>query len=135
MPSLQLDLPLRLDLDTKRDLARELGAIYADVMDTRPDIITISFHELDEGGIWRCSADDPTPAALVMCDIRAGRPAATRGMLAERIVKACAEATGLHPHQLKVEYTQHAGDEMFHPHLGGFNTDWQAGESSRPLEA
>jgi hypothetical protein len=29
---------------------------------------------------------------------------------------------------LKVEFTQHDGDDMYHPHLGGFNRDWNGDE-------
>ena len=36
----------------------------------------------------------------------------------------CEETLAIDPATLKIEFTQHAGDEMFHPHLGGFNTDW-----------
>lgn len=128
MPSLQLDVPLGLDLDTKKALAREIGAIYADVMQVRVDLITISIHDLGPGGVWRCSEDEPGPAGLLMCDIRAGRSAETRGLLARRLVEVCARLCGMEEHRLKVEFTQHSGDEMFHPHLGGFNKDWQPGE-------
>ena len=128
MPSLQIDLPLELDVDTKRALAREIGAIYAEVMQVRADLVTISLHALGAGGVWRCSDDEPHPAALVMCDVRAGRSTETRGVLARRIVDVCVRVCGLEEHQLKVEFTQHSGDEMFHPHLGGFNDDWRPGE-------
>ncbi|MDK3258002.1 tautomerase family protein [Blastococcus capsensis] len=130
MPSLQLDLPLRMDLDSKRSLARQLGSVYAEVMDVPPDFITVSIHDLGPGGVWRCGAADPEPAGLVMCDIRAGRPAATREILARRIVDVCVRACGLEERRLKVEFTQHSGDEMYHPHLGGFAPDWapEAGE-------
>ena len=128
MPSLQVDLPLRLDPDTKKNLARELGSIYAEVMQVRTDIITISIHDLGPGGVWRCGDNEPSPAGLVMCDVRAGRSTEIRGLLARRIVQACARASGLEERHLKVEFTQHSGDEMFHPHLGGFNEDWRPGE-------
>ena len=36
----------------------------------------------------------------------------------------CEEVLGIEPTTLKIEFTQHAGDEMFHPHLGGFNSEW-----------
>lgn len=132
MPSLQLDLPFRLDCDTKRSLARQIGAVYADVMQVRPEFITVSIHDLGAGGVWRCGAADPEPAALVMCDIRAGRPAATRELLARRIVDVCVRVCGLEEHRLKVEFTQHSGDEMYHPQLGGFAPDWapDAGEGA-----
>lgn len=128
MPSLQLDLPLVMDVDTKKALAREIGAIYVEVMQIRADIITISIHDLGPGGVWRCSDDEPSLAGLVMCDVRAGRSTETRGLLARRIVDVCVRLCGLEEHRLKVEFTQHSGDEMFHPHLGGFNTDWRPEE-------
>jgi phenylpyruvate tautomerase PptA (4-oxalocrotonate tautomerase family) len=128
VPSLQVDLPLRMDVDAKKTLARELGAIYADVMQVRADIITISIHDLGPGGVWRCSEGEPGPAGLVMCDVRAGRSAETRGLLARRMVDVCVRLCGLDENHLKVEFTQHSGDEMFHPHLGGFNQDWRPGE-------
>ena len=70
MPSLQLDLPLLLDFDMKKALAREIGSVYAEVMQVRADLVTISIHDLGPGGVWRCSDDEPGPAALVMCDVR-----------------------------------------------------------------
>lgn len=124
VPSLQLDLPLRMDLDTKRSLARQLGAVYAEVMQVRPDFVTVSIHDLGPGGVWRCGPDEPEPAGLVMCDIRAGRSVATREALARRIVEVCARVCGLEEGRLKVEFTQHSGDEMYHPQLGGFAPDW-----------
>ncbi|RZU31527.1 tautomerase family protein [Blastococcus saxobsidens] len=127
MPSLQIDLPLHLDLDTKRSLAGQLGSVYAEVMDVRPDFVTVSIHDLGPGGVWRCGAGEPEPAGLVMCDVRAGRPAATRETLARRIVEVCARVCGLEERLLKVEFTQHSGDEMYHPQLGGFAPDWVPG--------
>lgn len=124
MPSLQIDLPLLMDQETKKTLARELGSLYAEVMQVRPGLITISIHDLGSGGVWRCSDEGPVPAGLVMCDVRAGRSTETRGLLARGIVEVCVRLCGLEEHRLKVEFTQHSGDEMFHPHLGGFNEDW-----------
>ena len=128
MPSLQIDVPLRLDVDAKRSLARELGAVYAEVMDVPVSYVTVSIHDLGPGGVWRCGEGEPEPAGLVMCDVRAGRPAATRAVVARRIVEAVARHCGLAEDRLKVEFTQHSGDEMYHPHLGGFAPDWSAGE-------
>ena len=128
MPSLQFDLPLRLDVETKKDLARRVGALYAEVMQVRPDLVSVSVHDLGTGGVWRCTDGEPEPAALVMCDVRAGRATEIRAALARRIVDVCVEVCGLEERLVKVEFTQHAGDEMFHPHLGGFNQDWRPGE-------
>jgi hypothetical protein len=122
MPSLQLDAPAARDPETFRALARRLGATYAAIMDTPPETITVV---LREASVWRCTAGEPQPAALLMCDIRRGRPVETRADLAQALIAICRDAIGVEP---KVEFTQHAGDEMFHPHLGGFNREWTPGE-------
>ena len=132
MPSLQLDLPLRMDVGSKQALAREIGAVYAEVMQVRADLVTVSVHDLGPGGVWRCTDDQPVPAGLVMCDVRAGRSTETRALLARRIVEVCVRLCGLDERLLKVEFTQHSGDEMFHPHLGGFAGDWHPGEGHAP---
>ena len=125
MPSLQLDVAETYDPATKRALARSLGAIYAEVMGASPDIVTVVVRDIGAGGVWRCTSGEPVPAALLMCDVRRGRPAATRAELCRRLVGACEEVAGLDPALLKIEFTQHDGDEMWHPHLGGFNRDWE----------
>jgi phenylpyruvate tautomerase PptA (4-oxalocrotonate tautomerase family) len=115
VPSLQLDVPALPDTGTQRALAGRLTAIYAEVMDAPPEIVTVVIRA---AGVWR----DGAPSALLMCDVRQGRPAEQRGELARRLTAACEAVLGLD--YVKVEFTQHAGDEMWHPHLGGFNQDW-----------
>ena len=61
-----------------------------------------------------------------MCDIRRGRSVQRRAQLARQLIADCCEIAGIDPDQIKVEFTQHSGDEMYHPHLGGFNTEWSA---------
>ncbi len=61
--------------------------------------------------------------------IRHGRPAEQRADLAKALVEACVEILGLRLDQLNVELTQHSGDEMYHPMLGGLSADWQPGEA------
>jgi hypothetical protein len=84
MPSIQIDLPLIVEPDVKRDLARKVGNIYAKTMQVHADLLTVSIHDLGDGGVWRCHEEgDPTPSALIMCDIRRGRPVETRASLAK----------------------------------------------------
>lgn len=129
MPSLQLDLPVMLDPATKQALAQRVGFIYGETMEVASDLLTVSIHDLGEGGVWRCHEDrPPTPSALIMCDVRRGRPVETRAALAQALIDACVEMLGLERLWIKVEFTQHAGDEMYHPHLGGFNVDWTGDE-------
>src|ERR1700757_4888141 len=83
MPYLQLDVPDRYPIDVKRNLARRLGEIYSRLLQTSPDMVTVAFREMDEGGVWRCSDGEPEPAAQLMCDIRSGRPPGQRAELAQ----------------------------------------------------
>ena len=118
MPYLQMDVSHRYPIEVKRGLAQRLGTIYADVMQTVSNKVTVAFRELEEGSLWRCGVGEPTTAAVLMCDIRRGRPAEQRARLAEALVAACVEALLLPPTALLVEFTQHAGDEIFLPGRG-----------------
>jgi phenylpyruvate tautomerase PptA (4-oxalocrotonate tautomerase family) len=128
VPSLQLDFPGTLDETASRALARRLGSDYAEIMGVEPHIVTVVVRGLGPGTIWRCTSEEPVSAVLLMCDIRRGRPVETRAGLARALVGDVVEALGVPPEAVKVEFTQHGGDDMFHPHLGGFNRDWTADE-------
>ena len=43
------------------------------VMQTKPHIITVVVRDVGEGGAWRCTDEQPQEAALLLCDVRAGR--------------------------------------------------------------
>jgi len=51
MPYLQLDVPNRYPVEVKRDLARRLGDQFARIMRTTPDMVTVAFRGLGEGGV------------------------------------------------------------------------------------
>lgn len=129
MPSIQIDLPLAAPSPLKQELARRVGRIYADLMQVGADLLTVTIHDLGHGGVWRCHEDaEPTPSALIMCDIRRGRDPQARAALAQSLIDTCVELFRLDGLWIKVEFTQHAGDEMYHPHLGGFNKEWTGDE-------
>ena len=54
MPYLQMDVSHRYPIEVKRGLAQRLGTIYADVMQTVSNKVTVAFRELEEGSLWRC---------------------------------------------------------------------------------
>ena len=89
MPYLQLDTPFTHTTEQKRRLARRLGEIYSTKMTSNINRLSVSIRELGEGGLWRCGdgADDPRPAAGLMCDIRKGRSAELRGELAGPVAR------------------------------------------------
>lgn len=128
MPYLQLETPFQYSPDQKQALAKRFGEIYSKTMNSNVNRLTVSIRELGESNIWRCGDGDPRPAALLMCDIRRGRPAELRAKLAALLVEACIEILGLREDNLNVEFTQHAGDEMYHTLYGGLSDEWNSGE-------
>ncbi len=124
MPYLQLDTPYSYSVEVKKRLAKRLGEIYSRHMQSNINRLTVSIRELGAGGIWRCGDEDPRPAALLMCDIRRGRSPEQRAELARLLIDACTEIVGLRNDNLNVEFTQHAGDEMYHTLYGGLSDDW-----------
>jgi hypothetical protein len=139
MPHLQLELPTKYPLNVKRDLAKQLGDLYGAIMQTTADLVDVSFRELGEGNVWRCEAPVPVPSAVLICDIRAGRPPDQRARLGEALLKACVEALDLDPLRFGVEFTQHSGDEIYRTILidgvvrGGLSHDWSPSEATNPL--
>lgn len=134
MPYLQLDVNGHYPVEVKQRLARTLSATYADLMSVDMRRISIAIRELGEGGVWRMIDDQPTPVSMLMCDIRRGRSAELRLELAKALCRDCVEILGLSAERLNVEFTQHAGDEMYHPNLGGFSPEWSVQEISAPAE-
>jgi phenylpyruvate tautomerase PptA (4-oxalocrotonate tautomerase family) len=129
MPYLHFDLPARYPAEVKRGLAARLGALYAEIMQTSPSIVKVSFRELGEENLFRCGASGGgvEPVVVGQCDIRRGRPVDQRAALAAAVVEACSEALGVDADAIELEFTQHAGDEMFR--RGAFAGDWTVGEA------
>ena len=130
MPYLQLDVNGHYPVEAKKRLAGTLSATYAGLMSVDLRRISIAIRELGEGGVWRMIDDQPTPVSMLMCDIRRGRSAELRLELAKAVCRDCVEILGLSAESLNVVFTQHAGDEMYHPSLGGFSPEWSAQETS-----
>jgi len=142
MPHLQLDVPNHYPLTVKRDLAARMGRHYAEIMQTTADLVHVTFRELGEGGVWHCTGGDPiTPAAVLSCEIRRGRTPEQRERLGEALMNACVEALGLDALLMNVEFTQHAGDEIYGQIMvdgkltGGLSKDWSPSETQTPMLA
>ena len=127
MPYLQLDVPRAYPAEVKRRLARRMGEIYARVMQTGPGRVRVGFRELAEGSLWHCTEGEPRPGVVLACDIRQGRTARQRAELAEALIAACRELLEL-PGDVLVEFTQHAGDELYREGKG-MAEDWTAAEA------
>lgn len=130
MPYLQLDVCGAYPAALKKQLAAAMSETYARMMSVDIRRISVAIRELGEGGVWRIpqAGGEPEPVSMLMLDIRRGRPADLRMAVAEALCRHCIDLLGLDPHRLNVEFTQHDGDEMYHPALGGYSPDWQPGE-------
>lgn len=130
MPYLQLDVSAHYPVDIKRALAARMAHTYAHMMSVDIRRISVAIRELGEGGVWRITEEggQPEPVALMMLDIRQGRPPELRMAVAKALCAHCIAILGLREDRLNVEFTQHTGDEMYHPTLGGFSPEWTEGE-------
>ena len=129
MPYLHLDLPLAVAPADRPEIAGRLARLYADVMETNPERVTVAFRELGENGVLRTGSDG-TPQAVVMvqCDIRRGRPPEQRERLGEAVADLLAEALGWPVGRIVLEFPQHAGDEFWRE--GGLGSDWTPAEAT-----
>jgi phenylpyruvate tautomerase PptA (4-oxalocrotonate tautomerase family) len=130
MPYLQLDVNEHYAVESKKLLAAKMSETYARMMSVDIRRITVAIRELGPGSVWRIAQEDgePVPVALMMLDIRRGRAPELRMELAKALCALCIEILGLHEHRLNVEFTQHSGDEMYHPALGGYSPEWEPGQ-------
>ncbi|MES1945761.1 hypothetical protein C84B14_00390 [Salinisphaera sp. C84B14] len=128
MPYLQLDVPSAYPQETKRTLARRLGETYAERMHTTPRRVSVGFRELTDGSLWRCGEGEPEPGVVMMCDIRRGRPTEWREQLAVALLDLCVEHLEVPRERIAIEFTQHAGDEMFRDDEG-WARDWSESEA------
>jgi phenylpyruvate tautomerase PptA (4-oxalocrotonate tautomerase family) len=139
MPHLQFELTGKYSTVQKRELAQRLGNLYGEIMQTSAELVDVSFRELGEGNLWRCTATSPVPTTVIQCDIRAGRSPEQRARLGEALIKTCAETLELDPLHIGVEFTQHSGDEIYRTILvdgavrGGLSPDWTPAEATKPL--
>ncbi len=130
MPYLQLDVNDHYSVETKQLLAAKMSETYARMMSVDIRRISVAIRELGQGGVWRIAeaGEAPVPVAVMMLDIRRGRPPGQRMEVAQALCAHCVEILGLREDRLNVEFTQHSGDEMYHPALGGYSPEWSSGE-------
>jgi phenylpyruvate tautomerase PptA (4-oxalocrotonate tautomerase family) len=132
MPYLQLDVNGHYSSDDKRRLAKEMSETYAEMMSVDIRRISVAIRELGDGGVWRIveAGTEPVPVSVMMLDVRQGRPAELRMAVAKALCAHAIEILRLSEDRLNVEFTQHSGDEMYHPTLGGYSPEWRPDELS-----
>jgi phenylpyruvate tautomerase PptA (4-oxalocrotonate tautomerase family) len=132
MPYLQLDVNGHYSSDDKRRLATKLSETYAEMMSVDIRRISVAIRELGDGSVWRIveAGTEPVPVSVMMLDIRQGRSPELRMAAAKELCAHAIEILGLREDRLNVEFTQHSGDEMYHPTLGGYSPEWRPDELS-----
>lgn len=129
MPYLQLDINGSYPTAQKQALAQRMCENYAELMKVDIRRISVAIRECGEGSVWRTIDGKPEPVSVLMCDIRKGRTPELRMAVARQLIADCVEVLGLREDRLNVEFTQHTGDEMYHPTLGGYSPDWSPDEA------
>ncbi|BCQ51872.1 tautomerase family protein [Burkholderia gladioli] len=129
MPYLQLDVNDNYPVALKQALAKKMATTYAGLMTVDIRRISIAIREVGQGGVWRTVDGEPVPVSVLMCDIRRGRTPELRMEVAKALCADCIEILGLREDRLNVEFTQHSGDEMYHPTLGGYSPEWSESEA------
>ena len=129
MPYLQLDLPVAVAPAQRAEIAPRLARLYAEVMQTRPERVTVGFRELGENGLLRLTrAGELETVLIVNCDIRRGRLPEQRERLGAAVAALLQDALGWPPERTLLEFTQHPGDEVWRS--TGLGNDWTATEAS-----
>ena len=129
MPYLHLDLPLAVAPADRAEIAGRLARLYAGVMETNPERVTVAFRELGADGVLRLASDgSPEAVVMVQADIRRGRPPEQRARLGQAIAELLGEALDWPAGRIVLEFTQHAGDEFWRE--GGLGSDWTPAETT-----
>jgi phenylpyruvate tautomerase PptA (4-oxalocrotonate tautomerase family) len=127
MPYLHLDLPGTYPVEVKRELARRLCKLYAEVMETQPWRPNVGIAELGEHNLYHLGPEGLEPITMVMVEFRRGRAAEKRLALGRAIVDICAELLGVPRRTVMVEFTPHAGEEFLRD--GNWTADWTPAEA------
>ena len=76
----------------------------------------------------RIGPDDALePVVMVNCDVRRGRPPEQRERLGGAVAGVLEDVLGWPPRRTVLEFTQHAGDEVWRS--TGLGTDWSPAEA------
>jgi phenylpyruvate tautomerase PptA (4-oxalocrotonate tautomerase family) len=124
MPYIQLDLPRAQSEAGVGPLAQTIAELYADVMQTYPEGITVAVRELGAERVLRGGR----PVVAIRCDIRSGRPDAQR----ETFATALTELVTKHGEELGsaesvIYFTEGPGRFIFEG--GKPNPDWTPEEA------
>jgi phenylpyruvate tautomerase PptA (4-oxalocrotonate tautomerase family) len=124
MPYIQLDLPRDPSEMGFAPLAQTIAELYADVMQTYPEGITVAVRELGSGRVLRGGR----PVVAIRCDIRSGRGDRQRESFATALTELVAQrAEELGSADSVIYFTEGPGRFIFE--AGRPNPDWTPEEA------
>jgi phenylpyruvate tautomerase PptA (4-oxalocrotonate tautomerase family) len=127
MPHLQFEINRPVPDAAKVALAQRVRELFAGVMDTGTDHISISIRECALHDLSLGRVKEPEKGiALIDADVRAGRTIAQRRQLALRLIGLLQELLNIPPEHVYITYTEHPGEDF---HLSDrYLADWQEDE-------
>jgi phenylpyruvate tautomerase PptA (4-oxalocrotonate tautomerase family) len=128
MPYLHLDVAKIYPSETKRELAKRLCHLYADVMQTQLWRPNVGIAELGQQNLFHLGDNGLESITMVLVEIRRGRSLDQRLELGRRIVDICSEVLNVPKRTVLVEFTVHTGDEILRD--GRWAGDWTDAEAS-----
>jgi len=127
MPHLQFEINRNVTDANKATLADRVRKLFAEVMGTGTDHISISIHECGTHDLSIGRVKDPQRGvALINADLRRGRTLDQRRSLATGFIDLLHELLKIPPEHVYITFTEHPGEDF---HLSDrFLQDWQQRE-------
>lgn len=127
MPHIQFDINQTLGNTDKLGLAQQVRQLFADIMDTGTDHISISLREFDTYNLSLGRVAKPElGVAIINADIRAGRSLEQRRSLCLGLMDLVKQRLGIPRENMYITLTEHKGED-FHLHEK-YLASWQQGE-------
>jgi len=113
MPHLQFEINRHIPDATKVELAERVRQLFAEVMDTGTDHISISIHECGTHDLSLGRVQDPEKGiVLVDADLRIGRTLDQRRTLALGFIALLQELLQIPPEHVYLTFTEHPGEDF-----------------------
>lgn len=111
MPLLQFDTTLSLSADQKTSLAERVTDLYTEEMATTAGHVAVTIRDREVAEMHLGRAVDG-PLAFLDTDVRRGRSFERKRAFALAVMAHLADAFGVPDPNMKVVFTEHAGESM-----------------------
>lgn len=112
MPLLQFDISAAMTAGEKRSFARRVRSLYAEHMDTGTDHVAVTIRERTEAELSIGRGDPDQPSLVLDAEIRGGREFEAKRGFALAVMELANEAWAIPDSNMKVVFTEHAGEQM-----------------------